>query len=280
MRGAVAGVAQKGQADKADRAGAGFSPNPVLVIGFCCYAFYLFAYYSGVFDLGLTNLHLPAISLWVAVAVTVLSGRFLTALRHPISLSLVALTGWLFATIPFAFWQGGSFKVVTTQWGQAMAIFTVGVSLTATLSLCRRGLYVIGLATAAVALIVALRGASMEDRLLLANSRFENPNTIATVLLLGMPFLWLLAGGSSAGMLRKIVVYSMIAFAFITLVRTGSRAGMVALGILSISVFLNSSAAGKLKVCSVSPGARGFGYATVKLPIDRVKPSSLLTPRV
>jgi O-antigen ligase len=248
MKSAVAGVVQKGQANAAERASVEYRPSPLLIVGFCCYAFYLFSYYSGLPYLGLARLHLPAIALWTAIVFATLSGRFVKAARNPISISLLALTGWLFATVPFSTWPGGTFRTVAMGWGQSMAVFAVGISLTATLSLCRRGLYVIGLATAAGALILTMLGATMGERLVLLNSRFGNPNNNAMILLLGLPFLWLMAGSSSAGILRKMIVYATMIFAFTALVRTGSRAGMVALGILAISTFLRSSMAGKLKV--------------------------------
>jgi O-antigen ligase len=260
MRSAVEGVVQKGQANTADRASPEYRPNPFLLIGFCFYSYYLFSYYSGLPYLVLASWHLPAIALWIAIVFAVVSGRFVKAAGSPISISLLALTGWLFATIPFSFWPGGTFNVVTSEWGLSMAVFAVGVSVTATLSQCRRGLYVIGLATAAGALLLTLRGAATGERLVLVNSRFGNPNNSAMIMLLGLPFLWLLAQSGSAGIVRKIIVYPTMVFAFAVLVRTGSRAGMVALGILGISVFLRSSAAGKLKVVAA---ALAFSVALV-----------------
>lgn len=252
MNSAVAGVVQKGPANTADWTSAEDRPNPVLVLGFCCYAYYLFSYYSGLPYLGLARLHLPAIALWTAIVFAVLSLRFVKAARNPISISLLALTCWLLVSVPFSAWPGGTFRVVTTEWGHSMTVFAVGVSLTSTLSLCRRGLYVIGLATAAGALILTVLGATMEERLVLVNSRFVNPNNNAMILLLGLPLLWLLAVSGSAGIIRKMVVYPIMVFAFTALVRTGSRAGMMALGVLSIIIFLRSSAAGKLKVVAAA----------------------------
>jgi O-antigen ligase len=79
-----------------------------------------------------------------------------------------------------------------------------------------------------------------------------NSNTIAMTVLLGLPFLWLLADSADAGKVRKAIAYAMMVVAVVALVRTGSREGMVALGILSVSVFLRSSATGKLKIVAAS----------------------------
>lgn len=241
-------IAGRARAGWADMAVASPAPNPFLTLGFLSFCFYVFAFYSRILDLGLGSLHLPGVAFGFAIVVAVLTGRIVLVLQDRIAVYLVGLSLCLMIAIPGSFWRGGSFAVLTKSWIPTMMLFLVGGAVVSTLTQCRRSLYVVGLAAAAGALLVMLRGRMSHERLVLEGSRFANPNTIAIMLLLGMPMVWLLAANSRAGMFRKVLVGGLLIVMLAALFRSGSREGLVGLAVLGVSTFVRSSPGGKLRI--------------------------------
>jgi O-antigen ligase len=242
-------IAERAEVGRADTAVAISAPSPFLTLGFLGFCFYAFAFYSRILDLGPARLHLPGIAFGFAVVVAVLSGRIIEVLQHRIALCLVGLSLWLAAAVAWSSWRGGSFAVFTKNWIPAMLLFLVGGAVIGTLAQCRRSLYVVGLASAAGAMLVMLQGKmSSEQRLVLEGSSFSNSNTLAITLLMGMPMVWLLAAGSRAGFFRKALIGGVLILMLVALFRSGSREGVVGLGVLGLTTFVRSSLVGKVKI--------------------------------
>jgi O-antigen ligase len=217
-------------------------------LGFFGFCFYVFAFYSRILDLAMPQLHLPGFAFGFAILMAVLSGRIIEVLQDRIAVYLVGLSCWLVIAIPGAYWRGGSFTVLTRSWIPAMLLFLVAGAVNATLTWCRRSLYVLGLSIAAGALLVSLRGRMIDERLMLEGSRYTNSNTIAIVLLMGIPLVWLLAANSRAGMFRKVLAGGVLILMLVALFRTGSREGLIGLAVLYAIAFLRSSLFGKLRL--------------------------------
>ena len=229
-------------------AAAGPAPNPFLRLGFWSFCFYVFAFNSHVTDVVLPRLHLPGIAFGVAIVVAVLSGRIIGALQDRISALLVGLSLCLAAAVPGSVWRSGSLDVIMQNWVPAIVLFLVGGAVIATVAQCRRSLCVAGLAAAAGTAFAMLRGNMVDGRLLVENTTFANPNTLAIKLLLGMPMVWLLSAGSRAGLFRKSVTGGVLILMLAALLATGSREGLIGLASLCVIVFMHSSPGGKVKI--------------------------------
>lgn len=240
----IAGRADAGWANTAARS----AVNPMAALGFFGLCFYVFAFYSRILDLGMPHLHLPGVALGFAIVMAVLSGRIIDVLQDRIAVYMVWLSCWLVISIPGGYWRSGSFEVLTKNWIPAMLLFLVAGAVIATLTWCRRSLYVLGLAIAAGALLVSVQGRMANERLVLEGSTYANSNTIAIVLLMGIPMVWLLAASSRAGLFRKVVVGGVLILMLVVLFRTGSREGLIGLAVLCAIAFLRSSLLGKLKL--------------------------------
>jgi O-antigen ligase len=217
-------------------------------LGFWSFCFYVFAFNSHVTDVVLPRLHLPGIAFGVAIVVAVLSGRIIGALQDRISALLVGLSLCLAAAVPGSVWRSGSLDVIMQNWVPAIVLFLVGGAVIATVAQCRRSLCVAGLAAAAGTAFAMLRGNMVDGRLLVENTTFANPNTLAIKLLLGMPMVWLLSAGSRAGLFRKSVTGGVLILMLAALLATGSREGLIGLAVLYAIAFLRSSLFGKLRL--------------------------------
>jgi O-antigen ligase len=78
-------------------------------------------------------------------------------------------------------------------------------------------------------------------RLVLASGKFGNPNDLAQILLIGLPFWFAIAGDSTAGMAKKLAAAATTVLILGNLARTGSRGGMITFGVLALVVLARAS---------------------------------------
>lgn len=229
------------------------SGNVMLTLGCAAFCFYLFVFYSRVLDRSaLAAFHLPAISMWVAAIAAVLSGRLGGVLGSRTGLAMAGLTVCLMAAITTSYWRAGSVNIFTAAWIPMLMMFAAGATLVASPNQCRRALYAMGFGTAVGSVIVMVSGGETLDRLVLEGSRFANSNTIAIVVLMGMPMVCVFGAVSNAGNLRKIITVGLLVPMLMALFRSGSREGIIGLGFLLLTAFLRSSPAGKFKLAAAT----------------------------
>jgi O-antigen ligase len=151
------------------------------------------------------------------------------------------------ATIPFSTWRGGSFYTFENEWLKSLTAFLVAGALVVTFKQCRTALSVIGWAAGIASLLaLALGKASLDGRVSMAGGTLGNPNDIARILLLGLPFLWLMVIDRTANKLKRLIAFGLTATSLLSLIRTGSRTGLIALFVLSLLLFFRASLLGKV----------------------------------
>jgi O-antigen ligase len=135
---------------------------------------------------------------------------------------------------------------------------------------------------AATAALMALFGGGVEvgGRLTLERGVFANPNYFALELLIVLPFVWrLYSGGGRSGVFRRVLAAGLGGLILVSLFKSGSRAGLYALGVMVLLVILRVSlfqkilialAAGLIfaSIFAVLPGYLRERYLTVSSTED------------
>jgi len=220
-------------------------------LGLAFLSAFLFFAYSRVLDFTLANLHLPLLTSLAALVFAVLSGGPRRAFSSPSGIALAAFTLWVMIGIPFSFWRGGSFEVFKEVWMKSFLSFVLVVGLVRTVRQSQRLMNVIALAIFVIAVLCAVLGRSDSGRLALPGGVLGNPNDLAQILLVGLPFWGLVAvrkglpvKRAAAATIALIVVY----FLF----RTGSRAALIALVVFFVTLLLSASLVNRLKLAAAS----------------------------
>jgi hypothetical protein len=235
-------------------------------IGFWALAFFVFSIFSSVFDsVGLVRVIRPSL-LAAAVGLTawVLSGRAVVVLKHKVSLMFIALTFWDVACLPFAVWPGGSAHTIIGGWLVTVLTFFLVAGLIVNLDEFRKITHVIAYASIILSL-VALKGnaVSIEGRLMLPESRYANPNDLATILLTALPFLWIMAMRKGNGLRRPLALCGAVPV-LLAIARTGSRSALIGACVAMGALFLQIGLAGKIKL--VLAGVVVFGVLVAAMP--------------
>ena len=237
-------------------------------IGFGLLLFYLFIFYSRIFDWKLWYLHIPGIAFRLMLAMVVLSGAFVPAFRSRIGKFLTGFTALMVLSLVFSVWKGGSFPLVKSVWMTAFILFVAVAGLITSLDQLRRALYSVAFGTLLLCVLALGFGTTVYGRLFLPQGKFANPNDLAQALLIGIPFWWLVTRNVRAA-LPRILAYAAVAIVLFTLIKTGSRGALVAVTVGLVILFLRSSMGGKMRL--VVAGFIGL------LLIAALMPGTLLT---
>src|SRR5262245_21463829 len=122
-------------------------PTAFPKLGFYAFCLLLFALFSRVFDLYFYFLHLPGLSEAIALLAAFVGGGIMRISKSRTGMALIGLTVWLFLTVPFAYWRGGSIPIVI-GWLKGMMSFVMAAALIVTVRQCRTTLITLGFAGA------------------------------------------------------------------------------------------------------------------------------------
>jgi hypothetical protein len=239
--------------------------NPLRSLGAFTVLGYVFLYVSRLADVTFYYLHVPFFLSLLAALIAVVSGAWIASVKTFLAAIFGAMTVWLAVGVPFAVWPGGSADVLVNNWIRVVLAALLIVALTMTFKELTYLMNTIAVGALFAAIIGLRHGvANSEGRLVVSGSgRLNNPNELAFVLLLGIPFWWRIISSKKAGPVRR----SLAALGLLTMLmgffKTGSRAGLFAFGIMLVAAFLRATTAGKIKLVVGATLACSIGFAAL-----------------
>lgn len=219
--------------------------SPLQKLAFTALLLFLFLLHSRVLDLTLSSLHIPILSLYAAVGACFLGGGFLRAFNHRIGMMLLVFTGWMILSVPFSVWPGGSLTFIE-DWFKTLLVYIVISGLVATFGQLRRTIYVLAFSILMLAILALLFGDMRSGRLLLDRGRFTNPNDLAQILLMGLPFWWYIATNPNLKRSRRNWAFLAMLPILMAMSKTGSRGAMIATLAVGLVWFWRSSISHKV----------------------------------
>jgi O-antigen ligase len=188
------------------------------------------------------GLRLGLIITILAVLGILLSGSLYRIFSSKIVLAMAAFTGWIFICTPFSIWRGGSANQVV-----AWCLSVVGLILLAGCiggaEQCRKAGYTLAVSVLAIELLSfflgSTEGALDTGRLAFVSGTFSNSNDFAALLLMGLPFCLLVVRTRPGLSVLKGACLLGLFLIPLSVVRTGSRGGLVALVIMFVLFFLS-----------------------------------------
>lgn len=171
-----------------------------------------------------------------ALVAATLAGSISEAVTSKLGILYLLFTIWLCVCLPFGAWPGGSFKLLKDVWSRSFLSFYIFGAAFITLQQLRRAMFACGFAALALLLYTLKFGSSETGRLGLTIGGLSNPNDLAALLLLMVPFcafVLLETGQKSIKALMALVILMLL---MLTL-KTGSRSALVNICCLAVYVF-------------------------------------------
>ena len=225
------------------------APSPIAQLGFVTLLMFLFVSYSRLIDFRFSYLHLPMITSIFALTIAILSGGIKRAFTSRVGMCLCAFTIWILIAIPFSFWRGGSVHFFRELWSKSFLVFLIIPGLILTIRQCRNAMYTVGWGVLIVSLMALYFKYTIEGgRLGLPDGMLTNPNDVAQVILIALPFWLLMAVSQKSNVFQRILAVGCMLLLLLVLFKTGSRGGLVTLVALCLLTFLRVSSANRLKL--------------------------------
>jgi O-antigen ligase len=207
---------------------------------------YVFLLISRALDIAPVGfLHLPMIMLLGLGVIAVSVGDWQKAVQSKVTVFYGMFTGWVLVCFPMSNWRGGSLDSVILA-VEAYGLYLVMVQLVKTTADWNRVALAFSYAALAAAILSFFFGRSIDGRIALVSGTLGDPNTFALSLVLGLPFWWYKATQSK--LFGKALSLLAAAVILISFGRAGSRAGLVALGIMVLTILFFSGIKQKIAI--------------------------------
>lgn len=217
-------------------------------LGFAFLLLFLFLAFSRIFDVKFSGLRITGASYRIVLAMAILSGGFITALKTKVGRSLLMFTICFGLSVPFSVWKGGSTAIFTDNWLlYSFAAFLGTAGLIGTYAQARKAINTLTWALFVFVIIANVFGETSTGRLFLEQGKFSNPNEMAQVILIGLP-LWVMKMSSSEGMFEKGFAGGVSVLMLLTAFRTGSRGAMIAFVAMMAVMFFRASSLAKMRM--------------------------------
>jgi O-antigen ligase len=208
---------------------------------------FLFLAYSRILDFHLSYLHLPLVMSLGALPLCILSSGVPRALGSRSGMLLTAFTACVIAGIPFAYWRGGALEAFRGKWLKSYLLFILIAGLLRKVHECRRAMEVIAISSFVLSLIALRSHVTVAGRLALPGGAFSNPNDLAQVGLIAIPF-WSAMWVCGRNRLRKPIAVICAAPVLWTIANSGSRSAMLTVAVCGLLLFARASMANKFKL--------------------------------
>lgn len=199
--------------------------------GFVLLSSFLLLLFGRICDFYLTGMHLPLIISILCLVFAFAGGKVLTLFGTRAGILLLAFSAWLCLAVPTSFWRGGSVELLKDQWLKSLATFLLAGTLIVSARQCAQILRVLASALLIAAILALAFGTSRDGRLALLQG-FYGSNELATGMVLGLVCWSFTIRNPAHSRLARILSLPCSALLLYVLVKTGSRAGLVALAIV------------------------------------------------
>jgi O-antigen ligase len=156
---------------------------------------------------------------------------------------------WMFIGLPFSTWRGGSVAAFQQGWLKSYLTFFIVGGLIMTLKQFRTMAMVLTISTISQIYLAFKTGGNQEDdRLAVVYGSLGNANDLAAALLMGAPFILFMMADKRVNIILRMTGVPLLIALVIAVLKTGSRGGLVAMGVLIVFAFVKANAGGKLKI--------------------------------
>ena len=197
------------------------------------------------------GLRLGLISTVLAILAVLLSGGLFRVASSGIVQILVGFTAWLCVCTPFSVWHGGSFQQIV-NWSISLVSLILLAGCIDGLDQCRKAMYAMAVSVLTMDLLSFALGSSNASRdvgrFSFVSGTLANANDFATLLLIGLPFCLLVVRTRTGFSVLRIASFLGLLLIPITVFRTGSRGGLLALAIMFAVYFFSLPALRKIPV--------------------------------
>lgn len=150
---------------------------------------------------------------------------------------LLTLTSLMVVSTLSGNWPGGSVGLMVDAWSRSLLYYLIVVTVGTGLAGVATVMSGVAWGMAVVVVSLLLQTASGARLAFELGGTLSNPNDLAALLIVGLPFCAWYVLGSGRPLFLRVVMAAVSAFAFIMLLKTGSRMGLLTLLFVGVVLF-------------------------------------------
>jgi O-Antigen ligase len=154
---------------------------------------------------------------------------------------------WVMLTLPLSGYRMGSLEFFSAIMRFLPITFFVGGFFIRNMETLRKGFWAMSWAGVVALAWIQRTGISEDEDRFVSVGTFGNSNLLAIYLLILIPFWGVIAANKRYRWVTRLFFTATIIFALMSILKTGSRSGMLTIGLLAILMFFGLSLANKFK---------------------------------
>ena len=183
--------------------------------------------------------YISTICLFLAPVAYLATGTPLRALRTRVGMYWLGFGIWLLLALPLSEWRTGSFTLLINYFPRSFMYLFYIAACTISVRQCRQFLQALSLGVFVVLFSCFKFGGYEDDRFIIPHSLvFANPNELALQLALGIAYMTFFFFTGSK--ILKLVSGVGIVLSLSYMLKTGSRAGLIAIAVIAVVIVLYS----------------------------------------
>ncbi|MCB9385241.1 MAG: O-antigen ligase family protein [Bryobacterales bacterium] len=232
--------------------------------------------YSRIHDLFIPpEVRISAIIVLFGVLALLATGRILSPLTSKVGRYILFATFWMMLSVGVSVWPGGAYSYFVEHWIKSIITFFFVVAFIRTFTKMRTIVLTVAAGCLTAAVLAFFMGVDMAGRSSVDLS-YGNPNDLAFLILFGMPLSLWVVFDKRAPNWQRLGFLGGVMIALPVLAKTGSRAALLIIMVLSLYTFWRVSAKNRVRL--LLAGAVLAPLAVVAIPRDLiVRYSTLFT---
>lgn len=162
---------------------------------------------------------------------------------------ILGLTAWMVPCTVFGEWLGGSVQLLTVRWGRAVGYYFLVVCLARDLRSIGWLMSALAWGTGGIAALGLTATTFVRGRLAITTATLANANDLAMFLLFGVPFCVWYVSDRGHTRVTRLLMAGVAVLAVVTALRTGSRMGLVAMGVMLLAAI--AIVGGRARLCLI-----------------------------
>jgi hypothetical protein len=151
---------------------------------------------------------------------------------------LLGLTAWMLPCAFFGEWRGGSMQLLTQRWGHAVGYYLLVVCLARDLRSIGWLMSALAWGTGGIAVLGLTATTFVRGRLAITTATLANANDLAMFVLFGLPFCVWYVSDRGHKRVTRLLMAGVVVLAVVLALRTGSRMGLVAMGVMLLAAIV------------------------------------------
>ncbi|HEY3738504.1 MAG TPA: O-antigen ligase family protein [Bryobacteraceae bacterium] len=189
------------------------------------------------------------------LALSIVTGKLIKVGTTRVGKMWIAFHLWVLLSLPFSGYRRGTFEFMQPVLLFYLAVFFLGGFLTLSIDTLRKGIWAMAWAGIIALGWMQFTGVADEADRFASSGSFSNANLVAIYIMCMIPFWGFILINNRYSWFTRMFFFGAIMLGLLSVLRTGSRSGLITIALLAVPMFVSMKLASKAKFIVVAVAA-------------------------